>query len=244
MNLTTWLELSDYLRSRHNLNVTVDNPEITEERPGVIKIQFDVEDLGSQIVLLWGVRAENRVEWVQIEAPFGKLDSVDLRDSVESVGHSVCGGISALGPHAVVRHAVLLSNLDLMDFERSLWAVTLTTRELMRRYRREGSAAIGFNRAQAVQVGIDGLREHGIETTESDWGEPYEDEEDRMVVSASVFPGRGDVSARVWLDHADETGTFYQIGLYAPEAALLLGVNGLLPLDQLNVVRSLTRHRS
>jgi hypothetical protein len=73
-------------------------------------------------------------EWVQIESPFGRLDSVDLRGAVEATRETVCGGIGAMGELATVRHAMPLLNLDINELERPLILVTSTADNLERQF--------------------------------------------------------------------------------------------------------------
>jgi hypothetical protein len=98
-----------------------------------MKLIFDVGDLRSQVVFLWKMSMLDGAEdWVQIESPFGRLDSVNLRAAIDSMGNTVCGGIASLGELVTVRHSVPLLNLDINEFERPLVLVTGTADRLER----------------------------------------------------------------------------------------------------------------
>jgi hypothetical protein len=120
--MATWSTLTEYVRSHH---------QISDEKPGFLKLVFDVGDLRSQVVFLWRMTLNDGAEdWVQIESPFGRLDSVNLRGAIDSMGKTVCGGIAALGELVTVRHSVPLLNLDINEFERPLTLVTGTADRL------------------------------------------------------------------------------------------------------------------
>ena len=116
--MATWSAVTDYVRSHY---------KIADEKPGSMKLIFDVGDLRSQVVFLWRMTLDDGTEeWLQIESPFGKLDSVNLRAAVDAMGKMVCGGIGAWGELVTVRHSVPLLNLDINEFERPLHLVTTT----------------------------------------------------------------------------------------------------------------------
>jgi hypothetical protein len=100
-----------------------------------MRLVFGVGDLRSQIVFLWRMSLLDETEdWVQIESPFGRLDSVDLRGAIDSIGNTVCGGIAAWNEFATIRHSVPLLNLDINEFERPLVLVTTTADRLERQF--------------------------------------------------------------------------------------------------------------
>jgi hypothetical protein len=111
------------------------NYKISDEQDGSMKLIFDVGNLRSQVVILWRMSLlDGEEEWVQIESPFGRLDSVDLRGAVEALRDTVCGGIGAWGELATVRHAMPLLNLDINELERPLLLVTGTADRLEREF--------------------------------------------------------------------------------------------------------------
>jgi hypothetical protein len=124
--MATWSALTEYVRSHY---------KISDETPGSLKLIFDVGDLRSQVVFLWRMSLLDGAEdWVQIESPFGRLDSVNLRGAAEAMRENVCGGIGAWGELATVRHAVPLLNLDINELERPLSLVTGTADRLERQF--------------------------------------------------------------------------------------------------------------
>jgi hypothetical protein len=115
--MATWSALTEYVRSHY---------KISEEKPGSLKLVFDLGNLRSQVVFLWRMTLNDGTEdWVQIESPFGRLDSM---------GETVCGGIAALGEFVTVRHSVPLLNLDINEFERPLVLVTGTADRLEQQF--------------------------------------------------------------------------------------------------------------
>jgi|SRR6266567_7447679 len=124
--MATWPTLMEYVRSHY---------KIADEKPDSLKLIFDVGDLRSQVVFLWRMSLmDGAEEWVQIESPFGRLGTVDLRGAIDSMGKTVCGGIAAMGELATVRHSVPLVNLDINEFERPLALVTGTADRLERKF--------------------------------------------------------------------------------------------------------------
>jgi hypothetical protein len=124
--LATWSALSDYVRA---------NYKISDETPGSFKLIFDVGNLRSQVVFLWRLKLlDGAEEWVQIESPFGRLDSVNLYGAVQAMHETVCGGIGAIGELVTVRHAAPLVNMDINELERPLLLVTTTADSLERQF--------------------------------------------------------------------------------------------------------------
>jgi hypothetical protein len=122
--MATWSALTEYVRSHY---------KVADEKPESMKLFFDVGDLRSQVVYLWRMRLLNGAEdWIQIESPFGRLASINLRAAVDAMGDTVCGGIATLQEFVTVRHSVPLENLDINEFERPLILVTTTADRLER----------------------------------------------------------------------------------------------------------------
>jgi hypothetical protein len=124
--MATWSMLKEYVHSHY---------KIADEKPDSLKLIFDLGDLRSQVVILWRMSLlDGSEEWVQIESPFGRLDSIDLRGAIDAMGDTVCGGIASFGELATVRHSVPLLNLDINEFERPLILVTGTADRLEQRF--------------------------------------------------------------------------------------------------------------
>jgi hypothetical protein len=125
--MATWPALTEYVRSHY---------KVSDEKPRSMKLIFDVGDLRSQVVFLWRMSLlEGEEDWVQIESPFGRLDSINLRAAIDSMGNTVCGGIASLNEFVTVRHSVPLLNLDINEFERPLFLVTGTADRLERQFK-------------------------------------------------------------------------------------------------------------
>jgi hypothetical protein len=124
--VATWADLTDYVKS---------NYKIADQKPGFIKLVFEVGGLRSQVVMLWHQTLSGGTEeWVQIESPFGELGSVDLTKAVQAVGDTVCGGLACMGNLVTFRHSLPLLNLNINEFERPLTLVTNTADELEKRF--------------------------------------------------------------------------------------------------------------
>ena len=124
--MATWSALKEYVRSHY---------KISDEKPDSLKLVFDVGELRSQVVFLWRISLlDGEEDWVQIESPFGRLDAINLRAAIDSMGKVVCGGIAGLGELVTVRHSVPLLNLDINEFERPLILVTNTADRLERQF--------------------------------------------------------------------------------------------------------------
>ncbi|SRR6266496_2054198 len=116
--MATWSDLVGYVRS---------NYKVSDERPGMVKMVFETENLRSQVVLLWHhTLMDGNEEWLQIESPFAQLGSVNLQQALEEVGRTVCGGAAVVFDLVTIRHAVPLANLNINEFERPLTLVTTT----------------------------------------------------------------------------------------------------------------------
>jgi hypothetical protein len=122
--MASWTALVDYVRRQY---------KVADEQPGMMKLVFDVGDMRSQVVFLWRMPLQNGTEeWVQIESPFGEINSVDLRAAVVAMSKLVCGGLAAVGDLVTVRHSVPLENMDINEFERPLTLVLGTADNLER----------------------------------------------------------------------------------------------------------------
>lgn len=124
--MATWNTLVEYVRR---------NYRVSDEKPNMVKMIFEVGDLRTQLVFLWAQTLGDGTEpWVQIESPFGELDTVDVRAAVQAMSELVCGGIASMGTLVTVRHSVPLENLDINEFERPLNLVLTTADELERKF--------------------------------------------------------------------------------------------------------------
>ncbi|WP_345632565.1 hypothetical protein [Rugosimonospora acidiphila] len=124
--MTTWTSLVEYVRS---------NYKISDEKDDRVKLIFEVGDMRTQVVFLWRqVLGEGTEEWLQIESPVGKVDSLNLRAVLEEVGGKVCGGGAIIDGHLFIRQSMPLADLDINEFERPLSLITSTADRLERQF--------------------------------------------------------------------------------------------------------------
>jgi hypothetical protein len=124
--MTTWNSLADYVRS---------NYQISDEGPNRIKLVFEVDDMRTQVVFLWRqLLMDGTEEWLQIESPVGRVDSMNLRAVLDEVGVMVCGGAAIMDGVLFIRQAMPIANLEINEFERPLRLVTSSADALERKF--------------------------------------------------------------------------------------------------------------
>jgi hypothetical protein len=124
--MTTWNSLADYVRS---------NYQISDEGPNRIKLVFETGDMRTQLVFLWRqLLLDGAEEWLQIESPVGRVDSMNLRAVLDEVGAMVCGGAAIMDGVLFIRQAMPISNLEINEFERPLRLVTSSADTLERKF--------------------------------------------------------------------------------------------------------------
>jgi hypothetical protein len=124
--MTTWNSLAEYVRSHYR---------ITDEGPNTIKLIFETGDLRSQVVFLWRqLLLDGTEEWLQIESPVGRVDSMNLRAVLDEVGAMVCGGAAVMDGVLFIRQAMPIANLDINELERPLRLVTTSADVLERKF--------------------------------------------------------------------------------------------------------------
>jgi hypothetical protein len=124
--MTTWHSLADYVRS---------NYQVGDEGPNRIKLVFEVGDMRTQVVFLWRqLLMDGTEEWLQIESPVGRVDSMNLRAVLDEVGAMVCGGAAIMDGVLFIRQAMPISNLEINEFERPLRLVTSSADALERKF--------------------------------------------------------------------------------------------------------------
>jgi hypothetical protein len=81
-----------------------------------LSIGFHLDEGRSQVVHMFPGGNAEIGEWVHIESPVGKLDSIDLRKALELIEGAIIGGLAvAAGDLVTVRHSVALANVDLNE---------------------------------------------------------------------------------------------------------------------------------
>jgi hypothetical protein len=124
--MTTWNDLVEYIHNHY---------KIADENPNMIKMVFETGGLRSQVVLVWHLTLnDGSEEWVQIESPFGDVNTIDLRAALEGIGSTVCGGLAQFGDLVTFRHSIPLQNLNINEFESPLALVTTTADNLERQF--------------------------------------------------------------------------------------------------------------
>ena len=124
--MTTWNSVADYVRS---------NYQVSDESPNRIKLVFEVADMRTQVVFLWRqLLLDGTEEWLQIESPVGRVDSMNLRTVLDEVGAMVCGGAAIMDGVLFIRQAMPISNLEINEFERPLRLVTSSADALERKF--------------------------------------------------------------------------------------------------------------
>jgi hypothetical protein len=118
-----WTDVATYVRSHYKVGQEVEN--------GMTLI-FDVGNLRSQIVHLFGLVTASGEQWMHIESPIGPVAEVDLGRAIEVTENVVCGGISKLGELVTLRHTVPLADLDISELNVPMQRVIHSADELER----------------------------------------------------------------------------------------------------------------
>src|SRR5258706_7975461 len=122
--MTTWSDLKAYVHNHY---------KIADEQDNMIKLVLPTGGLCDQVVIVWPLTlAGNGEEWVQIESPFGELETLNLTAALQAVGNTVCGGMALFGNLVTFRHSVPLADLSIAEFESPLALVTTTADRLER----------------------------------------------------------------------------------------------------------------
>lgn len=114
--MTSWQGLTTFIKS---------NYKVSDENDSMIKMLFNTGDLRSQVVFIWKMGLmDGQEEWIQIESPVGRLDSINVASALRAIENTVCGGLGMSGDLLTVRHAAPLANLDANEVERPIVLVT------------------------------------------------------------------------------------------------------------------------
>lgn len=119
--MATWNDVTSYVRGKY---------KVSDEQPNMIKLVFEIENLRTQVVVLWHITLDGDESWVQIESPFGEIGNINLAHALQQAANMVCGGIGLFGNLVTYRHAVPLANLNINELERPLALVTATADRL------------------------------------------------------------------------------------------------------------------
>jgi hypothetical protein len=100
-----------------------------------MKLVFEIGDMRTQVVFLWRqLLLDGTEEWLQIESPVGRVDSMNLRAVLDEVGAMAFGGAAIMDGVLFIRQAMPLSNLGINEFERPLRLVTSSADALERKF--------------------------------------------------------------------------------------------------------------
>lgn len=97
----------------------------------IMKLVFDVGDGRSQLVfLIREALLDGSEEWVVVASPFAPQAAADLAKVVDKVANLVCGGLSRIGEHLVLKHALPLANMDTNELIRPMQLVLTSADKL------------------------------------------------------------------------------------------------------------------
>jgi hypothetical protein len=120
--MATWQDVERFIRS--NYTVLPDAPK------GMIALSFSIPGGRSQMVFVSSGGNETIGSVVHISSVIGQLTSAKVADACREASEMVVGGIVQMGDHTVLRHSVLLENLDENELVNPLLAVTLAADNL------------------------------------------------------------------------------------------------------------------
>jgi hypothetical protein len=128
--MATWRDLVRYIRGAY---------EVIRSEPDEIRInvrfgsEVDEEERTQMVVVAREVLDDQ--EWVQIAAPFARVDEVRLHAVLTEIGSTtVVGGAVVMGDYLVFRHSLPLINLDINEFVDPLELVTGSADMLERQF--------------------------------------------------------------------------------------------------------------
>jgi hypothetical protein len=118
--MATWRDLVRYIRDCY---------EVIRTAPDEVRInvRFGDDEDGDERTQMVVVAREvlDGQEWVQIAAPFARVEEVGLRAVLTEIGNTtVVGGAVVMGDYVVFRHSLPLVNLDINEFVDPLELVT------------------------------------------------------------------------------------------------------------------------
>lgn len=126
--MATWQQLTQYIAQTHKYEWLGD---------ACIKMEFGVGDGRSQTVLVeQQVLGDAQEQWAVLSSAIGELHRIDLLALLRAAGRMICGGLTAGGDGDLLlfRHSVLLTSLDIEEFERPLLLVTGTADRLEQQF--------------------------------------------------------------------------------------------------------------
>jgi hypothetical protein len=114
--MATWKDVEKYIRSEYK--VLPDSPK------GMIAIDYKTPGGRGQLVFISNGGNEAMGDALQISSFIGKLSSTKLIEACSEAANMVVGGIVQIDDMTVLRHSVLLENLDENEILKPLVAIT------------------------------------------------------------------------------------------------------------------------
>jgi hypothetical protein len=121
--MAAWADLVRFIDRRY---------DVTRREPDEVRVRIhysgeDVDDDERTQIAVVAREDVDGQEWVQIATPFARVDDVDVRRVLTSIGGTtVVGGAVIMGEYLVLRHSLPLQNLDINEFMEPLELVAGT----------------------------------------------------------------------------------------------------------------------
>ncbi|MFI6096172.1 hypothetical protein ACIA8G_11490 [Lentzea sp. NPDC051213] len=110
--MTSWIEVVNYVRLRH---------EVLEETDDWLRFRLDIGAERTQQVAVHHLPDLEGAAWLEISSPVGRADEIDLRRLLELAGEPTIGGAAVVDGLALLKHTVPLEDLSVREeFERPL----------------------------------------------------------------------------------------------------------------------------
>ena len=110
-----------------------DKFQATDISDDLVKLVFNVDDGRSQLVFVGRESLmDGAEEWAMVASPFAPREGTDLDKAIELVSRMVCGGMSKIGDHLVLKHSFPLANMDNNELMRPLQLVVTSADRLER----------------------------------------------------------------------------------------------------------------
>ncbi len=104
--MTTWAEVINYVRLRH---------EVLEETDDWLRFRLDTGGGRTQQVSLHHLPDVDGAAWVEISSPVGRGDVIDQRRLLELAGTALIGGAAVVDGVALLKHTVPLEDLSVRE---------------------------------------------------------------------------------------------------------------------------------
>lgn len=120
--MATWSDLIGHLRARYGARL---------DTPDVARLSFaDAGERPITVVLSRQRLGPDGHDWVMIEAPFARIDDVEVSDVLHAVAATVCGGAALVGDTMTFRYALPLAAVAPREVDVPLMLVAATAGRL------------------------------------------------------------------------------------------------------------------